>query len=316
MNIILFISVFIIILFLYIHIYFHISTSNDLELYEIEKPSKHKLEEICDLKQPVSFQWKKKNILDNFKSDKLIEKYEPFDVYLRNLNYLFSNESGENTIEETDSDNHKQYVSIPLSFKDSLDFMNKVEKKNYISENNSDFLRETSIIKYLKYNDQFLRPFLMASSEYDMIFGTESCFTPLRKNVSFRNYFYVTEGNCKIKLYPPSCEKYIHLHNDYLNFEFRSLVNVWDIQEEYSKDMKKIHGLELSLKEGDVLFIPAHWYYSIYCESFSIITNFKYYTYMNIISQTPKYLVSFLQNTNIKKEIVKTKNQMSNITKV
>ena len=55
MNIIITIAVFCMVLFIYLHIYFQLNTSNDLELYEIEKPSKERLEEICDLKQPIIF---------------------------------------------------------------------------------------------------------------------------------------------------------------------------------------------------------------------------------------------------------------------
>ena len=39
------IFVFCIVLFLYIHIFFHLKTSDDLEVYEIDQPSKEKLEE-------------------------------------------------------------------------------------------------------------------------------------------------------------------------------------------------------------------------------------------------------------------------------
>ena len=47
-HIIYFIAIFIfcVVLFLYLHIYYHLKTSNDLEVYTIEKPSKNKLEEI------------------------------------------------------------------------------------------------------------------------------------------------------------------------------------------------------------------------------------------------------------------------------
>jgi len=45
--------IFCVILFFYLHIYFHMKTSNDLEVYEIDQPSKDKLEEVCDLRQPV-----------------------------------------------------------------------------------------------------------------------------------------------------------------------------------------------------------------------------------------------------------------------
>ena len=45
--------VFCVILFFYLHIQFHLKTSDDLEIYEVEQVSKEKIEEICDLRQPV-----------------------------------------------------------------------------------------------------------------------------------------------------------------------------------------------------------------------------------------------------------------------
>ena len=55
MNIVLSIIIFSIVLFIYLHIYFQLKKSSDLEIYEIDKPSKEKLEEICDLRQPLMF---------------------------------------------------------------------------------------------------------------------------------------------------------------------------------------------------------------------------------------------------------------------
>jgi len=46
------IFIFCIVLFLYLHIHFHLKRSNDLEVYEIEQPSKQRLEEVCDIRQP------------------------------------------------------------------------------------------------------------------------------------------------------------------------------------------------------------------------------------------------------------------------
>ena len=54
MNIIIFILVFSIVLFIYIHIYYHFKTNNDLEILEINNISKERLEEICDLRQPLT----------------------------------------------------------------------------------------------------------------------------------------------------------------------------------------------------------------------------------------------------------------------
>ena len=47
--------VFCLILFLYLHVQFHLRTGDNLEIYEIDQASKDKMEEICDLRQPVLF---------------------------------------------------------------------------------------------------------------------------------------------------------------------------------------------------------------------------------------------------------------------
>ena len=52
------IFIFCLVLFLYLHIQYHLKTSNDLEVYTIEKPSKETLEEICNIRQPVVFEFK------------------------------------------------------------------------------------------------------------------------------------------------------------------------------------------------------------------------------------------------------------------
>ena len=52
------IFVFCLVLFLYIHVYFHLKQSNDLEVYEIDQPSKQILEEVCDIRQPTTFYYR------------------------------------------------------------------------------------------------------------------------------------------------------------------------------------------------------------------------------------------------------------------
>lgn len=58
------IFIFLIILFLYIHLNFHLNTSNDLNVYHINKPSKKELEEVCDIKQPLNFKFGNQHICD------------------------------------------------------------------------------------------------------------------------------------------------------------------------------------------------------------------------------------------------------------
>ena len=57
MKIIVGLFIFCVILFLYLHVTFQLRTSNDLDVYEIEANSKDRLEEICDVRQPVLFSY-------------------------------------------------------------------------------------------------------------------------------------------------------------------------------------------------------------------------------------------------------------------
>lgn len=117
------ILIFCIVLFLYLHIYFQLKTSNDLEVYEIEQPSKDKLEEICDLRQPVIFDYQNDSLLESCKINTVTEHYSAFDVKLRNVKELDEN---------TD-------LHIPITLKVALSLFNSDKDSKYIIEKNNDF---------------------------------------------------------------------------------------------------------------------------------------------------------------------------------
>ena len=54
------------------------------------------------------------------------------------------------------------------------------------------------------------------------------------------------------------------------------------------------------MKAGDLIFIPAYWWYSIKYNIRSTLLNMKYKTYMNIVSLTPTLVVHYLQTLNVK----------------
>ena len=76
-----------IVLFVYIHIYHHIKTSNYLEIYEIENPSKDKLEDLIAMRQPLVIN---SISLNNMTIDYLKTNYPTFELSLYNkVNDLF-----------------------------------------------------------------------------------------------------------------------------------------------------------------------------------------------------------------------------------
>ena len=283
MNIIIIILIFFLVLFIYLHIFYQLKTSDDLEVYEVTNISKERLEEICDLRQPLTFYLEIENF-NTLHKENILNHYGSFDIKLRDT-----------------SINSESEIFLPISLNKGLTVLSEDKNQKFYSENNRDFLDETSLIKILKANDEFLRPSMLAYSNYDYIMGSKNATTPLRYDINYRNYFVTLKGNVKIKLIPPKSKKYLHMINDYDNFEFRSAINCWNIQEEYKSDFDKIKCMEITLEPGKLIFIPAYWWFSFkFDDSDSIMLNFKYRTYMNIVAILPHIFLSFLQKQNIK----------------
>lgn len=285
MNIIITIFIFAIVLFIYLHIYYHIKSSNDLEVYEITNLSKERLEEVCDLRQPLTF-YLDVNCFNRLNIENIKADYNSFDIKLRDVSYNTNSE-----------------LYLPVIFNKAIVALET--GNNYYSENNEDFLNETSLIKTFKTNDFFLRPPSLMNSYYDLIIGSLNTTTPLRYNISYRNFFLVLDGNITIKLTPPKNTKYLYPDNDYDNFEFRSKINPWNIQYEYKNDFNKIKCLDVSIEKGKIIYIPAYWWYSIKFNNTATVLNFKYKTYMNNVAIIPHYIKHFLQKQNIKHNIIK-----------
>ena len=289
MEIIIGFFIFCLVLFIYLHVQFHLKTSEDLEMYEVEQPSKDKLEEICDIRQPVLFDFDCQKIVDSSNKSYIANNYNAFEVKIRN-------------VKETDP-NSELYIPLPLHAANKL--FNEDTNATYFSENNSEFLEETGVIKSLKYNDEFLRPYMVSNCNYDVMMGSANTCTPFRYEINYRNFYLLTEGSAQIKLAPPHSIKYLYPNYDYENFEFRSPVDPWSPQPKYIADFDKMKCLEFTLIPGKTLYIPAYWWYSIKFNKNTSISCFNYRTYMNNIAVSPYIGMHALQIQNVKRNAVK-----------
>lgn len=287
MEVFLTVIIFSIVLFLYIHMNFHLNTSDDLEVYTIENVSKDRLEEICNLKQPVLFHYNNENLEDILNISKMEELYGAFDVKVRNI---------------VEKDENSE-IYLPIILNEVVKIFQKKNNNKIIIENNQDFLEETGLLKTFRYNDSFLRPPLVSICKYDFMSGSEESYTPLRYNISHRNYYLVTSGQVNIKLIPPSNGKYLQKETDYDIFEFSSPINPWNVQDNYKPEFDKVKVLDLELQKGQIIQIPPYWWYSIKYKKVSSICVFKYRTYMSTISILPKLMMALLQQQNIKRVI-------------
>lgn len=287
MKIILTLLIFCLVLFIYLHVHFHLKTSEDLEVYEIEQPSKDKLEEVCDLRQPVIFDYPNDRLLESCTRENIRDTYGAFEVKIRDV-----------TSDLTDDEE----LYIPLSYASALSAVNEDKKSKYLVENNDDFLDETGMIKLFRYNDSFIRPYMVSNCMYDFTTASNNTKTPFRYTVDYRNYIMVTEGDISIKLAPPKSGKYLYSNSDYENFEFRSPVNPWNVQQQYKPDFDKIKCLEVKVSKGQMIYIPAFWWYSLSYGEKTTTANFRYRTYMNNVAILPKLCMRFLQTQNVKRQ--------------
>ncbi len=286
MNIIITLFIFILVLFIYLHIYFHLKTSDDLEIFEVSNLSKDRLEEICNLRQPITFMLDI-NCFEKLKLNEVLNSYGSFDIKVRDM-------SGNNSV-----------IYLPYMFSKAIKLLEDDKKQLFFSEENSDFLEETSLIKNLKLNDAFLRPNNILFSKYDYMLGSKDSKTPLRYEQNFRNYLVILSGSATVKLTPPKNTKYLHTEKDYDNFEYISKINPWNVQKEYEIEFDKVKCLDVELEESKLLFIPAYWWYSIkFNSSDTVILAFKYTTYMNAAALIPEYFKYFLQKQNIKHKVI------------
>ena len=281
--------IFCIVLFIYLHIQFHLKTSNDLEVYEVDDASKDKLEELCDVRQPVIFDFECDKIIQTTNKNFLIENYQAFEIKVRNINDV----------------DYNSEIYMPLPLHASVKLFNEDKNGLYYSENNGDFLQETGVIKNMQYNDPFLRPSMLSNCNYDIMMGSENTITPFRYEINYRNFFLVTQGSVQVKLAPPNSSKYLYTVYDYANFEFRSPVNPWAVQAKYIADFDKMKCLDVILQKGQTIHIPAYWWYSIKFGKDTSLSCFHYRTYMNNLAITPYIGMHALQVQNTKVETAK-----------
>ncbi len=281
--------IFCLVLFMYLHIQFHLKTSDDLEMYEIDSASKDKFEEICNLRQPVLFDFDNKKIIKTTNLDYLATNYGAFEVKIRN----------------SKEQDYSSEIYMPLPIHAAIKLFNDDKNSTYFSENNMDFLQDTAVIKNLQYNDEYLRPYMVSNCNYDILCGSPGSITPFRYEINYRNYFLCTQGSVQIKLAPPKSMKYLHATNDYENFEFRSDINPWDPHPQYVADFDKVKCLEFTLQKGKTIYVPAYWWYSIKFNKNSSVAFLRYRTYMNNIAILPQIVMHGLQIQNVKRDIAK-----------
>ena len=272
--------IFIVVFFLYIHIIAQYKKSEDLEIYEMDYVSNTELQTICEMKQPILFEFKSHITLDD------IQKHESYDVKVRDTNDV------------------SDYVVLKYgSFKGLID---SDSKSHFITEGNHEFIEESGLFSEYSELNQFLKPSLTVQTKYDILMGSKGAATPLRYHTSDRLFFMVSSGKIRVKMTPWKSRKHLHPIMDYDNYEFRSPIDAFDNtkNQEYMHDVDKLKFLEFDVLPGYVIFVPPYWWYSIqYLESDTLVLGTTYVSGMNFIANFPDLVKWYIQQSDIPKNV-------------
>lgn len=293
MHFFLTVLIFITILFLYIHIIDQYKKSEDLEIYEMDYSTNKQLQEVCNVKQPILFQFSIPS-LENLTFSNILEKGSAADVNVKDVNDYFIDPPPVSV------------DPIGLSFKSFQGLVNTDTKSHYFTENNSDYIDETGLYKQIVEVNDFFKPDFSVQTRYDILSGSKNCITPLRHHTNYRDFYIVTAGKIRVKMTPWRSRKHLHSITDYENYEFWSPVNVFNTQPRYISDMEKLKFLEFDVSAGQVLYIPPYWWHSIkFIEVDTIVLKITYNSLMNITANSPNIVRYYLQQHNTHNKIMK-----------
>ena len=263
--------IFLLVLMIYLHIRFHLKVNNDLDVFTIRDHTKERINKVCNLKQPFKFNYINKNLLQLLTFENLKKNHGHHSLHIRKIN---------------------ETLHLPMKLENGMKLFEQDVSNNYFSENNSDFLNESNLLKFYK-NDTVLQPNLVSNKKYDMICGKQNTNTITKYNLYYRNFFYVTDGQCKIKLFSPDNIDKLNINKNYELFEYSSSINP------FKDNIKQYKTTELTLQRGDIIFIPPYWLYCFYFTENTIINCFHYGTYMSNLSILPEFIKHVFQKQNI-----------------
>lgn len=265
------ILIFCIILIVYLHIRFHLKVNNDLEVFNVNEHRKERITEICNLKQPFTFIYHNPKMLEVLNFNSLLKQQGKQNINVKKIN-------------------DEDVLSIKLE--NALDLFEKDTSNNYISCNNHSFLNNTNLVKYFE-NDDSLKPVLISNKNYDIIMAKSGLYTQMKYSLYNRNFLYVTQGSCKVKLFSPNNISNMDLKSNDQSLEY--VVNM----NPFKDNADGFSQTEVELKQGSTLFIPPYWLYCVYFQENSIISLFQYGTYVSNVSILPVIIKNFFQKQNV-----------------
>jgi hypothetical protein len=280
-----FFLVFIVVVFFYLHITAHYRKGEDLELFETDYVNNMKLQESCEVKQPLMIVGVPGIIKLPSRGD-LLKGNETFEGNIRDLSQWNSTPSRpvamEDLVESTRprSLEMEKILRVLESDRDGL----------YVSEGNERFLEEVGLWKlFKKWGDERFCPTYNVCKQYDFLMGSKGACTPLRYHTAYRKFLVARgggvfggDGNLVVRMTPWKSRKRMEWIRDDIGMETVSTMAAFGGRADQREEWSKVRFLEFIVPEGQVLYIPPYWWYTVQFPGPTVFAySFTYWSAMN-----------------------------------
>jgi hypothetical protein len=263
-----------VLLLLYIHIRFQLKVSHFPEVYSLDGPeaTKERLDTLCNSRQPVFVQ-------RLFLPDLMLQMVDtvlPLTGYQQsNIQWPVRHHLKPQLLATSVSTAElRQLLVRPTPF-----YTEGMGSNSVLASCKAAAC--TIVAAWSRWLDPLLSPSLVVRETKDLWCGSANTRTPIRYEVAFRTYLIGAAAvPVRVQLFLPNT--YLWSEDYTTNFEFRTL------PKPSADQLPMAATKELTLNLGDVVYIPAKWWYSVeFLSGDSRVIVCQYYTYMNALCLLP-----------------------------
>lgn len=266
---------FVILFFVYIHVVHQYKKSNDLEVYEFDYTGNQKLQEICEVRQPVVFLFEpilnilkeKENVITDWET--IANTFDTIPEKKGDIQYFLN-------VKDSHDNCDKEQMEVSLSLFSALQLIKS--KNHFFTENNETFLINTGLKEDMEtIGNIHLKPTFCMIQTMDILGGGTNVETPFRFHTNTRKFLYIGNGNISVKMTTYKNAKKIGFKRCRWN------------------DYSKIRFLEFDVSAGNMVYIPPYWFYSIKFHSNDVcVFEYNYQTAMNVFAHPQCILRPFI----------------------
>jgi ribosomal protein L16 Arg81 hydroxylase len=293
------IILFIILIILIIHTIYTFKVNNELNIIQINNPSKNILEDNFRKKSPmiITGMLEKWNFIDKMKlknlktqkikikiNNSIIEQNKTKIIYKTLEEYL---NWIENLEKNKDSDEVEKYV---------LD--NSI---NVYCAENENLLQEMNILGEVKEESSMLLSPLSLVNTYPVWIGHSHSKTGLHYDTDYRNLLCQIEGQKKIYLFSPDQTQYLYPSNKFDNGAVCSQVDFWNIDNKKFPEFNKSSYIEILLSPGQIFSIPPYWWHAVENIGTNVAISIRSEPFSTVLAKIPSGLSCIMHNLGLYK---------------